>query len=116
MYMFIITKSGAKTSAYVTDIQMYDLSGLCAYIRDNIKDRHGWRDPMIRVGKINDEEFGVKSTKNLSIEEFEDIFQPQNNYMPDLLRYYPNEQYSVNRKYPIFKKEVYKKYGIEQSK
>jgi hypothetical protein len=116
MYTFIITKPGAKTSAYVTDMQMYNLEGLYDYIRENMNERYGWHDPMIRVGRVNDEEFGVKSTKNLSIEEFEEIFQPQKNYLPDLLKYYPNEQYGVNRKYPIFKKEVYKKYGIEQSK
>lgn len=115
MYTFIITQAGSKTSAYVTDMQMYDMEGIKKYISENLKDRHGWRDPVIRVGKVNDEEFGVVSTKNLSLVQFEEIFNPTNNEITDILVYYPNE-YSASGKYPIFKKEVYLKYGIAREK
>lgn len=112
MYIFLITRPGERTQAKVENMQMFDLNGLIKYVKDNcfLKNK-GWHDPMIRVGKINNNQFGVKSTKQLSLEEFEEIF-PIEICKDYLLTYFPDEKYSVSKRYPIFKKEIYLKWGI----
>lgn len=89
-------------------MKVYDIEGLM----ENFPfDEYKFREPTIRIGKINDEEFGVKKTKDLSLEEFEEIFGEYLEYetMRKLLTHNPDRLYE---RYPYFRKEIYQKYGI----
>jgi hypothetical protein len=108
MYIFLLTKAGEHTQAKVTEMVVYDIEGL---LSEFTFECYKFKEPTIRVGKLNDIEFGVKKTKDLSLQEFEEIFGDylEHETVKRMLMHNPE---SLWEKYPYFRKDIYKKYGI----
>lgn len=111
--LFILERQGKSggggyTDGKVVDIDsLIDIDGLSEKYYINKSDFYGYRLYIIRVAIAGRHLFTLK---DLSKEEFIELFGNKIDTMGWLLEYYPNET-DIRYKYPLFKKEIYSLYG-----
>lgn len=121
MYVFILTRSGAKTNIKAT-MEIISLEKLIEYIkedeetkRQNVGNRFfEYMDKLhlnlqngiyqLRIGKVDDPNFPTRLIRFLTLEEFEEIFEGHIEDVKPLLRYYRISE-------GLFKGTILKKYG-----
>ena len=108
-YIILTGEQGWKTSFMISTAKVYDLD----YFLKNkeLRNPSRWKGIKSRIGKLNDEAFGIKKLNELHLSEFEDIFGKylKEDWFMETLKYSKLEPYEFPK---IYRSEVMKKYGI----
>ena len=108
-YIILTGKRGDKTAFMISTAKVYELD---YFLQNNkLSNCSYWYGEKSRIGKLNDDDFGIKKLNELHLSEFEDIFGKYLNedWFKETLKYSKEHKY----KHPkVYRKEVMDKYGV----